>query len=47
MSVSTPGFWKAMRGTGVVPLIMAQLRHGKGVAEVVKFLLREGGLAPA
>ena len=34
-----------MRGAGGVPLIMA--RHGKGVAEAVKFLLRESGLTPA
>lgn len=34
---------RAARGTR--PFVMAQLRHGKGVREVVDFLLREGGLA--
>ena len=33
---------RAARGTR--PLVMAQLRHGKGVEEVVDFLIREGGL---
>ena len=33
---------RAARGTR--PLVMAQLRHGKGVDEVVDFLIREGGL---
>lgn len=32
----------AARGTR--PLVMAQLRHGTGVAEIVDFLIREGGL---
>ena len=35
---------RAARGTR--PLVMAQLRHGKGVEEVVDFLIREGGLIP-
>lgn len=34
---------RAARGTR--PFVMAQLRHGKGVREIVDFLLREGGLA--
>jgi urease accessory protein len=29
---------------GERPLVMAQLRHGRGVAEIVDFLVREGGL---
>ena len=33
---------RAARGTR--PLVMAQLRHGTGVAEIVDFLIREGGL---
>ena len=34
---------RAARGTR--PLVMAQLRHGTGVAEIVDFLIHEGGLA--
>ncbi|UFM66368.1 urease accessory protein UreG [Paracoccus sp. MA] len=34
---------RAARGTR--PFVMAQLRHGKGVREIVDFLVREGGLA--
>lgn len=33
---------RAARGTR--PLVMAQLRHGRGVAEIVEFLIRDGGL---
>ncbi|WP_134678943.1 urease accessory protein UreG [Paracoccus ravus] len=29
---------------GERPFVMAQLRHGKGIAEIVDFLVREGGL---
>jgi urease accessory protein len=31
---------------GARPFVLAQLRHGRGVAEVVDFLIREGGLSP-
>ncbi|MEY4982904.1 MAG: urease accessory protein UreG [Pseudomonadota bacterium] len=33
------------RARGTRPYVMARLRHGQGVAEVVEFLQREGGLA--
>ncbi len=36
----------ARAARGVRPLVMAQLRHGRGVAEIVDFLIREGGLVP-
>ena len=36
----------ARAARGVRPLVMAQLRHGRGVAEIVDFLIREGGLIP-
>jgi urease accessory protein len=32
------------RARGPRPYVMAQLRHGKGVAEVIDFILRHGGL---
>ncbi len=32
------------RARGARPYVMAELRHGRGVAEVVAFLVREGGL---
>ena len=32
------------RARGPRPYVMAQLRHGKGVAEVMDFILRHGGL---
>ncbi|CAM8645796.1 HypB Ni2+-binding GTPase involved in regulation of expression and maturation of urease and hydrogenase [Paracoccaceae bacterium] len=32
------------RARGTRPFVMAELRHGKGVAEVVEFILRHGGL---
>jgi urease accessory protein len=32
------------RARGARPFVMAELRHGKGVAEVVEFILRHGGL---
>ena len=35
---------EARTARGTRPLVMAQLRHGKGVEEVVDFLIREGGL---
>ena len=35
---------EARTARGTRPLVMAQLRHGKGVDEVVDFLIREGGL---
>ena len=31
---------------GPRPVVMAQLRHGKGVAEIVDFLIEQGGLTP-
>ena len=34
----------ARAARGARPFVMAQLRHGKGVAEIVDFLVREGGL---
>ena len=34
----------AARGTR--PVVMASLRHGKGVAEIADFLIHEGGLTP-
>lgn len=34
------------KARGPRPYVMAQLRHGTGVAEVVDFLIREGGLTP-
>ncbi|SMO36474.1 urease accessory protein UreG [Paracoccus laeviglucosivorans] len=34
----------ARAARGARPFVMAQLRHGKGVAEVVDFLMAEGGL---
>ncbi|WP_108259623.1 urease accessory protein UreG [Mangrovicoccus ximenensis] len=34
----------AARGRAGRPFVMAQLRHGKGVAQIVDFLVREGGL---
>ena len=37
---------EARTARGTRPLVMAQLRHGKGVDEVVDFLIREGGLIP-
>ena len=33
------------RARGPRPYVMARLRHGQGVAEVVEFLVRDGGLA--
>lgn len=36
---------RAARGTR--PVVMASLRAGRGVDEIVAFLLREGGLSPA
>lgn len=33
------------RARGARPYVMARLRHGHGVAEVVEFLVRDGGLA--
>jgi urease accessory protein len=33
------------RARGDRPYVMAQLRHGRGIAEVVAFLQREGGLS--
>lgn len=36
----------ATRARAGRPFVMAQLRHGKGVDEIVAFLEREGGLAP-
>ncbi|MBE3638635.1 urease accessory protein UreG [Mangrovicoccus algicola] len=35
----------AARGRAGRPFVMAQLRHGTGVEEIVDFILREGGLA--
>ena len=35
----------ARRSRAGRPVVMAALRHGRGVQEVVDFLLREGGLA--
>ncbi|CAM3099046.1 urease accessory protein UreG [Paracoccus nototheniae] len=32
---------------GTRPVVMAQLRHGKGVAEIVDFLIEQGGLTPS
>ena len=37
---------EARTARGTRPLVMAQLRHGKGVDEVGDFLIREGGLIP-
>ncbi len=34
----------AARGRAGRPFVMAQLRHGRGVQEIVDFLVREGGL---
>ncbi|MDT1063457.1 urease accessory protein UreG [Paracoccus sp. CPCC 101403] len=34
----------ARHARGERPFVMAQLRHGKGIAEIVEFLIREGGL---
>ncbi|WP_138464755.1 urease accessory protein UreG [Poseidonocella sp. HB161398] len=34
----------ATRSRAGRPFVMAQLRHGKGVAEIIDFLVREGGL---
>ncbi|SCY51153.1 urease accessory protein UreG [Paracoccus tibetensis] len=31
---------------GTRPVVMAQLRHGKGVAEIVDFIVEQGGLTP-
>ena len=31
---------------GPRPVVMAQLRHGKGVQQIVDFLIEQGGLAP-
>jgi urease accessory protein len=31
---------------GTRPVVMAQLRHGKGVSEIVDFLIEQGGLTP-
>ncbi|MGP9803676.1 urease accessory protein UreG [Paracoccus sp. NSM] len=31
---------------GTRPVVMAQLRHGKGVQQIVDFLIEQGGLAP-
>ena len=31
-------------GRGARPYVMASLRHGRGVADVVAFIEREGGL---
>ncbi|RCW85898.1 urease accessory protein UreG [Paracoccus lutimaris] len=36
----------ARAARGVRPLVMAQLRHGKGIDQIVDFLIREGGLVP-
>jgi urease accessory protein len=36
----------AKQARGARPLIMASLRQGKGVAEIVDFLIAEGGLQP-
>lgn len=35
------------RARGARPYVMAQLRHGVGIDEIVAFLIREGGLEPA
>lgn len=35
------------RARGARPYVMAQLRHGVGIGEIVAFLIREGGLEPA
>lgn len=35
------------RARGARPYVMAQLRHGVGIKEIVAFLIREGGLEPA
>ena len=37
---------EARTARGTRPLVMAQLRHGKGGVEVGDFLIREGGLIP-
>ncbi|MFT4014993.1 MAG: urease accessory protein UreG [Paracoccus sp. (in: a-proteobacteria)] len=37
----------ARTARGARPFVMAQLRHGQGVGEVVDFLVREGGLVLA
>jgi urease accessory protein len=37
----------AARARGDLPFVMANLRQGKGVPEVVDFLIRTGGLAAA
>jgi urease accessory protein len=31
---------------GTRPVVMAQLRHGKGVAQIVDFIVEQGGLTP-
>ncbi len=31
---------------GARPYVMAELRHGRGIAEIADFLIREGGLRP-
>ncbi|MFN3276463.1 MAG: urease accessory protein UreG [Paracoccus sp. (in: a-proteobacteria)] len=36
----------ARSARGARPVIMAQLRHGAGVAEIVDFLIEQGGLTP-
>ncbi|MFN3526452.1 MAG: urease accessory protein UreG [Paracoccus sp. (in: a-proteobacteria)] len=36
----------AHNARGTRPVVMAQLRHGKGVAQVVEFLIEQGGLTP-
>jgi len=35
----------ATRSRGSRPFVMAELRHGRGVAEIVDFLVHEGGLS--
>ncbi len=46
MSASTRRCWKATRSVarGARPFVMASLKAGRGVDEVVEFLKREGGL---
>ncbi|MFC3628677.1 urease accessory protein UreG [Paracoccus angustae] len=36
----------ARNARGARPVVMAQLRHGKGVKEIVDFLIDQGGLQP-
>ncbi|WP_282602313.1 urease accessory protein UreG [Paracoccus sp. PARArs4] len=37
----------ARASRGARPVVMASLRHGRGVGAIVDFLIREGGLTPA